>query len=221
MRRPSIVAVVLTAGRDEYLARTLASFEEMVGGNIERRIIFDDTGDREHRADLEAKHSRYEVLPATLEGRNHPAAIDAVFATLALYQQDYVFWLEEDFTFNHSVDLDDLAATMDAEPNLCQLQLLRQPWFKGELAAGGVIERDPDAYTRVASPHGDRVEHRLWWTWNPSLFRREEIVDRDYPRSGRHEWDFGRALLSEDPERFFAFAGDGSPWVTHIGEVRA
>lgn len=215
-----IAVVVLTAGRDDYLARTIESFEAMTAGNVTHRLMIDDSGSPDHLRELRVEYPSFKVHGGWKQ-LGQPAAIGMALTLLRDVSAPYVFWLEEDFTFDRAVDLDALTQLLHHSPHIWQAQLLRHAWFKGEVAAGGIIERDPEEYDRVDGPLGTRFEHRMWWTWNPAMFRREQIVHRQYPDSPRHEWDFGRQILNEDPIRRFAFVGDGSPCVTHIGERRA
>lgn len=217
-----IAVVCLTAGRDDYLAQTIASFEERVRGPITCRVMFDDSGDSTAMTRLGKQFPDFAVI-GDVERRGQAAKIRSIFNFLQGRTEKYVFWLEEDFTFDRDVDLLDLVELLEEHPEYSQAQLLRQSWYPVEVEAGGIIERNPERFT-LRDFGGDRpcaIEHREYWTWNPCLFRREEIIDRTYPLRGDHEQRFGLQLLREDIDRRFAIVGDGAPWVTHIGAEKA
>jgi hypothetical protein len=68
--------------------------------------------------------------------------------------------------------------------------------------------------------NGDaRLEHRLFWTANPSVFRKS-ITDTPWPHGHHSETLFGKHLLKDQRVRF-AFWGSGEELTRHIGEVRA
>lgn len=207
--------VILTAGRLDYLERTVESFRQNVTGMIDQVLVVNDSPS-DHDA-VTRICNRFKVVQPALVSVGQAEAIRFTFEILRDSRSEYVFWLEEDFTFDRPIALHDLARLLECNPHIYQAQLLRQAWFKSEIAAGGIIERDFGEYEHLPG----RVEHCLWWTWNPSMFRRADIVGREYPTGKKHEWDFGRQLLREDRGRRFAFLGDGAPQVTHIGERRA
>jgi hypothetical protein len=63
------------------------------------------------------------------------------------------------------------------------------------------------------------VTHRDHFTANPSLFHRS-LVRTPWPSGTSSERLFGDELL-RDPRAHFAYWGDGTPWISHIGAVRA
>lgn len=214
-----ILAAVFTCGRLEYLEATMASFAEQVTGPVTRTVIFDDSGDPEIRAAL---RDTYEspVCSVVDWGRNRgfTGAVHRAWMWIDRHAvEPYVFHLEEDFTFDRPVDLGDLVEVLDAGEHLDQVALLRHPFFKGEVAAGGIIERDPGAHRRTVIAGHDVVEHRQVFTTNPSLYRRQ-LCSVGWPLEDRSERAFTRRRVSED--RVFAYLGDGTPQVTHIGENR-
>lgn len=143
---------------------------------------------------------------------------------------DWIFWLEHDFTFNRPVDLSALAAVMDAEPQVTQMALLRQPVSDAEVEIGGYLNtphrdyqpRETAIYHLGADPAddfdiADWFEHRDYWTTNPSLFRRQLAVDLAWPTSPQCEGHFGFAVRAAIPGASFGVWGDGAEWVTHTG----
>lgn len=225
-----ITLLVLTDGRDELLAQTLESFDRMVTGPVTRRVIFDDTGDSGHVLELHSRYGgRYEIVS---NGRRNGFG-EAV--RLAWQHADrggderFVFHLEDDFVFDRRVDLWQLAELLDRRRYLAQIALRRQPWNAHEVEMGGVVECNPTEYVErwELDPRAEWIEHRLFWTTNPSLFRRE-LLDAGWMGGDQAEGRFTHLLLAEGipganwTEVRFAFWGalDSGVWVRHVGADR-
>ena len=125
---------------------------------------------------------------------------------------DYVFHLEDDFKFLEDVDLAQLAAPLEADPLLAQMALCRQPVNAAEIAAGGLTASRPGEF---AAREG-WLEHRSYWTTNPSLFRRELSLSQVWPTEPQCEGLFGIQLREHGYS--FGLWGDGRPMVEHVGE---
>jgi hypothetical protein len=211
-----ITVAVLTVGRLPYLTKTLASLQEQVTG-FGRVVIFDDSGDRDVTDALYRMEVNGQPVSVASWGQNlgYTKAMDTAWGWLATHDPaSHFFHLEEDFTFDRPVHLPDLVDLLDRKPILDQVALLRHACFPREFRAGGIVEEHPDAYVR----HPDHLEHELVFTCNPSVYRRE-LVDVGWPQVPRSERAFTRARVKEG--RKFAYWGDGTPWVTHIGAERA
>lgn len=218
-----ILLAITTDGRRECIEQTIPSLLERVQGIDGPRIVFDDSGDQDYRDWLRAEYEPqgFWITPMGRERLGQDHALKIVWKHLSrdVYADHaFVFLCEDDFTFERDVDLGAMRSTLEARPYLRQMALLRQPWFPGEAKAGGIIERDPDEYERVVDGECEWLQHRLWFTLNPNLFRRN-LCKLDRPVGRRHEWNFSRKLC-EDPAARFGIWGDGSPWVTHIGHKR-
>lgn len=226
----SIVLLVMTDGRRDCLIRTLASFDEMVTGPVARRVIHDDSGDVDYRAWLADTLPGYELV--VTPGRSgFGGAIRSAWRHLTGGTDErFVFHLEDDFLFTRPVDLDAMAAVLSARSHLAQMALRRQPWNATERAAGGVVEVNPDAYVERTDQDGLRwLEHRLFFTTNPSLYRRQ-LCAAGWPEGQHSEGHFGFALRerglpwgpSGDAVRFgfWGSRDEGRDWVWHIGDVR-
>lgn len=226
----SIRLLVMTDGRDDYLARTLASINEMVTGPITRRTIHDDSGDPDHVAWLLRTYPGYTVVaPASRAGFG--GAIRSAWASMlcACVTEQFVFATEDDFVFNRPVNLDAMVDVLTVNLHLVQLALRRQAWNAAERAAGGVIEQQPDAYEEVTAHNGTRwLTHRQFFTTNPSLYRRT-LCGMAWPDGDQSEGRFTAQLLTDgSPEvsgaavRFgYWGARTDPPWVEHIGVERA
>lgn len=127
-----------------------------------------------------------------------------------LYEATHVFWLEHDFLFTRRVDLVDLALALDAAPTefpLAQMSLMR----------GAVNERERSSGVLAGGrDRGGWLEHRSYFTTNPSLMTAEFMEGHPFPEyASECEGRFGIDLVAAG----FSFGvwGDGEPWTEHIG----
>jgi len=229
--RPGIrVAVlVVTDGRDEYLLRTVRAAMANLTGPITEWWMYDDTGDYVYRDSLARRYPTFRLFDAGPR-QGFGGAIRTAWAKLTADSTvDYVFHLEQDFVLTRRVDLGELAAVLDRRPHLAQMALVRQAWNEQERSAGGLIARHPEAY----HPAGDEfgrvwMEHRLFWTTNPSLYHRG-MCRLPWPDGPQSEGRFTLSLLEHGlpgvpaDDLRFAYWGrhEDGPWVEHIGEVRS
>lgn len=202
--------VVVTDGRDDYLAQTLEAARQHLPEPT-ARVMVDDTGDQAHSAYLNALYGdRFEV--AGRDGRRGLAA--TVAYAWSLCGTDYIFHLEDDFLLTEPVDIDAMASVLDANPRLAQMCLLRQPWNAEEQAAGGIVEKDPGDYT-------DRdgwLEHSRLFSLNPCLIPNEIYAAGWHEGNERGFTD----MLVEEGWRFGYWGRRGDPpRCLHIGVRRA
>lgn len=206
--------IVLTAGRKDYLERTLASFSERVHGDICDRIIQDDSGDPAFGKWLRTTYREWEIV--TTRGKlGFTKAIRSVWDVLrARTGAPYVFHLEEDFVFDRDVNLSEMIEVLRGDPKLAQVALLRGPFYPPEVDAGGIVEQEPRAYE-----HRDGyLVHTKYFTTNPCVYSRSLIRKHHWPLTAHSETRYTRQLVSKGYR--FALMGDGTPWVSHIGEER-
>jgi hypothetical protein len=192
--------LLISDGRDEYRERTVASAKEM----LPEPDYFLHVDDREHELGF-------------------AGAIRAGWRrVLTETDADYVFHLEQDFTFNRPVPIEEMGAVLRARPHLAQLALRRQPWNDHERAAGGVVEMHPDDYAEHELNGWRWLEHTRNFTTNPSLYRRG-ICEFGWPAGTDSEGHFGIAFRESYPGMRFGYWGarDSGEAVTHIGDVRA
>lgn len=136
---------------------------------------------------------------------------------------EHVFWLENDFVFTRPLDLQPLAAVLDANPMLAQMALMRNAVSDVEIAAGGLVESRPGEYEQRfsgaetgAAAH-PWFEHRSYLTTNPSLMRRGFMAANPWPDyTSECEGRFGIDLVARGYS--FGVWGSGEPWVDHVGE---
>lgn len=220
-----IALIVMTDGRRDCIAETIASADEELRGGITRRLINDDSGDAGYRSWLQAEFgpAGFELIPPTATRQGFDGAIRHAWTHARGMTEPYVFHLEDDFTFNRPVDLDELVSVLDAHPHIVQMVLRRQAWNAEELAAGGVVEVAPHDFHEVLDPEGRRwLEHRRFFSTNPSLYRRSLLTWRHWPSGEHSEGVFTHQLLADDRLRFGYWGHrDDDPWVEHIGIQRA
>lgn len=132
---------------------------------------------------------------------------------------EYVFWLEHDFIFNRRVDLEALRWLLDYDARIAQVSLMRGAGNRVEEAAGGLVESRPDDFTlcTIGTTGEDYLEHRAYFTTNPSLMCRRFMAENPWMSYvDQCEGKFGLDLVQRGYQ--FAVWGNGEPWVTHIGE---
>lgn len=224
----SVALLVVTDGRDDYLARTLGSANEHLHGPVSERWMFDDTGDSAYRARLVERYPMFNHIHA---GRRQGfgGAIRAAWQHLAAHSAaDWVFHLEQDFLFRRPVVLADLVEVVAERPYLVQMALRRQSWNAEEHAAGGVVQRYPEAFRQRCDDRGHCwLEHRLFFTTNPCLYRRS-LCRRGWPDGQHSEGRFSLGLLEQGVDDVppgevrcgYWGALDSGEWVEHIGQER-
>lgn len=216
----TITLLVMTDGRADCLARSAASFDRL-RGPITTRVIHDDSGDPGYARHLEVTYPGY-VVHSTAARSGFSGAYRSAWSWLRDNDRNpLIFSTEDDFVFTRDVDLVSMAEVLTLNPYLTQMALRRQPWNDAERAAGGIVEQHPDDYTDRGDDMDDWLEHRRFFTTNPSLVRRDLILDHDWPDGPESEGRFGIGLFA-DPAMRSAFWGarDSGEWVEHIGIQR-
>ncbi len=227
----TVALLVVSDGRDAYLAEAMASLGlQVFGGPVVERFLYDDTGDDDHAVQLAHRYPGWEVwAPGARQGFG--GAIRWAWRQLAaVARADWVLHVEQDFVFTRSVDLDDLISLSLAQPHLAQVALRRQPWNATEVAAGGFIEAAPGWYTERTEGGHTWVETTRNWTTNPALYRRA-LCAEGWPDDPNSEGRYGFQLrdrglpwgIPGDDVRFGFYGGiaTGREWIHHIGHVRA
>lgn len=218
-----IALLVMTDGRD-HIFESIPSFEAFASGNVSERWIHDDSGDPRHAEKLRRVFPGYNVV--STPGRSgFGGAIRSAWNHLRQNSAaDFVFHLEDDFTFGRLVELPDLAAILIHHPEILQVALRRQAWNAAEVAAGGVVEVAPEDFEDHDEPAigAQWLTHRRFFTTNPSLYRRQLIVEHEWPDGPHSEGRFAADVFS-DPAARSAYFGSRSSgeWVHHIGNTRA
>lgn len=216
-----ICLLVITDGRRDCITRTIPSALGNLRGNLTRRVIYDDSGDDTHHDWLIETFPGFEVFSHPMGRQGFGGAIRAAWSHLHDVLEPYVFHLEDDFTFNRPVSLDEMATVLNANPYLVQMALRRQPWNPVERAAGGVVESRADEYDDHSDGLHHWLEHRLFFTTNPCLYRAGLIWKHPWPKGTDSEGRFSIDLCRSPKVRFgFWGARASGEWVTHIGTER-
>lgn len=191
------VLLLISDGREDAEARCLRSMELMVPP-VDHVVHVDDA---DHRLGFDG---------AIREGWQRIRRIRPI--------PRYCLHLEADFVFLEPVDLAGMADLLDRQPDVAQVALKRQAVNQEELAAGGIVELSPDDFTERSDGRATWMEHRRWWTTNPSLYRTELVHAADWPVGPDSEGRFTHMLL-RDPGLRFAIWGAkfDPPRVEHIG----
>ncbi len=211
--------IVLTHGGDAQtpmLRDTLGSFEELVTPQPSEKWLIED-GDR--------KGWEFPGFKRVSTGEEGPhgycAACEVGWEIAAEPGVDFVYWLEYDFLHERPVNLMLLAWVLLKHSEVAQMSLMRQEWNEVEVTAGGVVKASPDRFIpkRTDGARGGRhswLEQGIYWTTNPSLFRRGVAEEVEWPTEERCE---GRMTIALRRRGYsFGVWGSGESWVRHVGE---
>lgn len=211
-----VLIVVVTHGRTDCIKRAIPSIDDHVHGDITRRVISDDSGDPAYRAWLTEEYPEWEVVG---DGPNvgFGEHMRRIWHLTGAAQEQWVFLVEDDFTFTRDVDLSELATVLRHHPYLVQMALRRQPWFPCEIAAGGVVEEHPGDYVDCTDGVACWLEHRRFFTTNPALTSTRWIARHPWPDGNASEAEFGRRSLIGDARAGYWGQRGTDPWVIHDG----
>jgi hypothetical protein len=214
-----MILLVMTDGRLDCIEQTIESARDNMLGEVTYKVIHDDTGDETHRDRLRTMFPDFEVIGRPTR-QGFGGAIQSAWSTLRARPERFIFHLEDDFTFNEPLPLYLMQSVLDRNPHLIQMALRRQPWNDEERAAGGIVEQHPDHYTDCTDGDSYWLEHRRFFTTNPSIYR-TKLVEKGWPNGKRSEGKFSLKLL-ENPTVKFGYWGrrEDPPKVEHIGDAR-
>ena len=215
----NVMLLVITDGRRSCLERTLESFALCTSPEtIFQRAIVNDCPDPDYASWIDTLGFDVHVRPSRTK-RGFAGAIAAGWAAIAP-DATHVFHLEDDFLFTRYVNIRAMVTVLDQHPHLAQMALRRQAWSDPEKAAGGVVEQNPDSYTDCTDGTNSWLEHRLFFTTNPSLYPRR-TMNTPWPVVPESEGRFSRALLADQTARcgYWGKRND-DPWVIHLGVTR-
>lgn len=208
-----VALVVIGDGRFDYLRRAVDSAAEMLSIEFAHRVMVNDKGDLGYGEYLQQTFSDFDVI-SHHKRSGLAAAINSAWAAVPSWI-DYIFHLEEDFTFPAPVDVRHMCEVLACNDKLANLVLKRQPWSPPEVAAGDVLAVTPEAFTQR---HG-WVHHRRGFWLNPCVYRRSLTV-HGWPEHGG-EAEFTERLLADGWE--FGYLGEigDAPRCTHLGVRRS
>ena len=215
-----ITLLVMTDGRADCLARSMASLHRL-RGPIAQRVMHDDSGDPAYRAHLTDTYHGWTVI-STGQRSGFAGAYRSAWRWLRDHGTcEWVFSTEDDFELVRDVDLAAMISVMAYRP-LAQMALLRQPVNPAEKAAGGIVAQHPGDYRECTDGTHRWLQHRRFYTTNPHLVRRSFVAAHDWPDGPESEGRFGIGLFAAEPVTVCAFWGgrDDPPLVEHIGAQR-
>lgn len=214
LARVVICLLVFSGGdaRRDLLDQAIASFNRHVHGEVTRRVLVTDPVSQNQDGvwmcgDGSETH-------ASAERRGPTGAIQ--YAWKLDIDEPFIFHLEDDFIFERDVDLNEMRYVLQGNPQLAQMALRRQPVNEIEQAAGGVIEQWPDAYSDRTTGGRAWLEHTLFWTNNPCLYRRSLTVDGFPSPPGAEQALAERCRLNGQTFGYWGPRTD-APWVRHQG----
>lgn len=222
--------VVITDGRDHCLGETIGALNARLDpAAITERWLYTDVGTDEHVARLFGWFPHYRIVSAGRRLGFGGAIRFMRDVLLADSTADHVAWWEDDMVLTRPLALDPLIAVLTEHPHLAQMALRRQPVNDQEKAAGGVVEQHPDAYLDRQDHAGRQwLEHSLFFTTNPSVFRRE-LCETGWLEGKHSEGRYGFQLREQGlpwgipgDEVRCGFWGPRTdpPLIRHIGDVR-
>lgn len=211
-----VVLVVVGDGREEYLAEAIASVRSELQGDIVKKAIIDDSGDREYGHHLVQRYPDFDVISHG-QRMGMAMAIRSAWAYALTSGAPFVFHLEEDFVFNRTIRLEALINILNDHPQLSQIVLQRQPWSSEEQGVGNVIAyAAPDAQRH--DTRGFRwCEHDSIFSVNPTLIPRR-VVEMGWPTD--NEAGMTEALRAAGMTMGWLGDVGDPPAVTHIGHRR-
>lgn len=206
-----IVLLVFANGREQLLARAIASAEQNLKCYFDLKVIINDAPESNPQfpgyiTSTSEKHLGY--------SRQIQRAWDGLPSDI-----DYVFHLESDFIFNEWIPVADMIKILERHPKLAQVALVRQAVNAEERAAGGVLEAHPERFIDCHWNGLDWLENNFVWTLNPCVYP-AHITKFPYPIFDQWPWGEGQfsAFLREREYRFAYLGGwNQKPKVTHIG----
>jgi uncharacterized protein YbjT (DUF2867 family) len=193
---PKIALMVISDGRTAELARCLFSMARVT------------------------HHFTYVIH---VDDANHQLGMNGALAEgwrqVRLTDAEYVFHLEQDFIVLDA-PIGSMIELLDRYPYLTQVTLKRQPVNASEIAAGGIVEQDPDAFIERQDEWSTWTEHRKYWTTNPGVYR-ASLCQLGWPMVTESEEHFA-AQLFRDPTVWSAIWGGKfyPPRIEHIGTER-
>ena len=226
---PRLSMIVRTGGtaeawpaRREYLERTMASLVEHVRyDSVVRRVVYSDWPEAitPELTAIAERHGFYVVGEGNV---GYTPSMQKLWRYLASRRDpfEYVFLAEDDFVYERDVDLAELVEALEENRHLVQVALLRDACYPAERERGGILGHPVEEFTPGVLKGSRWLEHRRFFTTNPTVFRRS-LTARPWPTQSHSEAVFGRLLFADSPTARSALWGEGEPWVTHIGEVRA
>lgn len=213
------VVLIFHDGRNEYLTETLASFKKNVSFPEKPYHILLVDNPTETQEDYTALKKKFKIDKVVI----NPERL-GIFGnvqkgwSLIPKETKYIFHLENDFTFNEPISVEEMQRPLDVNKHIYQVALLRQAWYQNEIKRGGIYQA-LGRFANINVAGVDLVSHRHYFTHNPCLYR-TDIVQQ---LPNYNEYSFIQYLIKKDTAGMCCYLGKktDSPKVHHIGEIKA
>ena len=131
--------VVTSHGRWPYLEQMMRSVADL-DFEFDRCVYsFDGVHDIVLKTGMAAPS---DIVQLTTGSKRQGLTANLTQAWGALGSDEWVFHVEEDFLI-HDAPLDEMRRTLEANPTVANMVLVRQPWGQHEIAAGSVLAAQP------------------------------------------------------------------------------
>ena len=212
-----VILGVIGNGRKELLDQTIVSANENLKYPFFKKVMINDTGNVDYSSQLLREYGDEWHIISHQVNQGLSGSIRSLWEFAKDLDVDYIFHLEEDFTFYEQIEIEKLLSAFDS--NIAQVSLKRQPVNYEEAHYGGFMERDRHTYVEYKKGDVAYSAHRNFFTLNPGLYPRW-IVDLGW-ESGWGEKEFGdRLFLNSDVKCAYYGTVDDPPKVNHIGSYR-
>jgi len=210
--------VVLSNGRP-LVEQAMAAFQQHVTPAPALTFVCDDTGDPAY---VEWMRERWPE--ARYDGHRHLGhgpAMARAWREAGVLDVDWLLWLEEDMLFTADIDLS-VVADVVHRTGILQMVFKRPAHFPLEVEHGGMLERfGRSAFTAQETCGQPWMEHRLFYSLNPHLVRREVLRRYRWPAVPNSEHHFGRQVFRHPGARVGMWGRwEDPPVVLHAGTER-
>lgn len=178
-----IAWITLTSGRKEYLKQSRESWYKYIDGVISEEIIVDTSGSQEYRKWLLGEYPNAKIFSLEEKevinndwSKGIRQAYDYFYEIAKTVDCDYILHTEDDYVPLTKIKIDDSVEILKSDLNIVQVHFIRQPWTKDEEDSGSVLkncQRMGYPMTQKNNGKSSWVEHRSYFTFGPSLYRKE------------------------------------------------
>jgi len=188
-------------------------------GYFNKLIMMDDSGRADVGAYLNETYPEFTIVHNS-ENMGRVVTMAAAWDIVNKMNAKYVFHLQNDFTFNEKVYLDEMETVLNLYPYLAQIALLRQPWNQKETDAGSIYLKDGlHQYTLNQWRDYNWLEQTIRFTDNPALIR-ASVLKLPYPQDEESEAEFSTTVRDAGYKCAYWGVAYDRPRVTHIGYKR-
>jgi hypothetical protein len=215
----TVAIAIITDGRGECFEKMAHSLVEAWGQQpLDKVVVINDSADPLYGRWLSRQYDHWDQVHH-VSRQGFGGAIRSAWKEVGGY--DFIFHVEDDFTFNEPIDVEGMTHVLTQHPDVVQMALKRQPCNPQEQAAGGFMEQHPEEYTDETTDSWQWCWQRRFFTTNPSFYR-GGLTQRGWPEGENSEGRFSLDIINSAPEAKFGYWGWSSepPRVHHIGTER-